>query len=61
MDDEAGGARQQRSGGQTAPKSKLKYMNLLQDVADRTVSNITIELDDLDQVRMSRASIAASR
>lgn len=32
-------------------RSKIKYMNILQDVADRTVNNIVIELDDLDQVR----------
>jgi hypothetical protein len=29
---------------------KLKYMRLLQHVADRTVSQITIDLDDLDAV-----------
>ena len=59
MDDEAGAARQQRDGRQAAPKSKFKYMNLLQDVADRTISNITIELDDLDEVRVSGISIAS--
>ena len=51
MDDAADGAQRQRDGGQAAPKSKLKYMNLLQDVADRTISHITVELDDLDTVR----------
>lgn len=35
--------------GQT--RSKAKYMNLLQDVADRKTTHISIELDDLDTVR----------
>ncbi|TLD39254.1 putative dna replication licensing factor cdc47 [Venturia nashicola] len=34
-------------GNQQAPK--VKYMKLLQDVADRKVSDIVIELDDLEQ------------
>jgi len=37
-----------RAGGQT--KSKNKYMNILQDIADRTTSHISIDLDDLDTV-----------
>lgn len=32
------------------PRSKAKYMNLLQDVADRKVDHIVIDLDDVDQV-----------
>jgi DNA replication licensing factor MCM7 len=32
---------------------KLKYMQMLQDVADRKQSHILIELDDLDTVRPS--------
>lgn len=31
-------------------RSKAKYINLLQDVADRKVDHIVIDLDDLDQV-----------
>jgi len=33
------------------PKSKLKYMNVLQDIADRKISQLVVELDDLTQVR----------
>jgi DNA replication licensing factor MCM7 len=29
---------------------KVKYIKLLQDVADRKVSDIVIELDDIEQV-----------
>ena len=53
MDDvTAGGkeARQQQSDGQYgAPRRK--YMDLLQKVADRELDEVTIELDDLDNVR----------
>lgn len=38
------------------PKSKQKYMNLLQDIADRQITNLFIELDDLELVRR-RASL----
>lgn len=31
-------------------RSKSKYMNALQDIADRTIDHITIDLDDLDTV-----------
>lgn len=31
-------------------KSKAKYMNMLQDVADRTTSQVTVDLDDLKEV-----------
>ena len=43
-DDNAGGARTRR---RNAQKSKAKYVNLLQDVADRKTSQVLIELDDL--------------
>lgn len=46
------------AGDRTGPReqqqrSKIKYMNILQGVADRTISHITIELDDLELVRAS--------
>ena len=31
-------------------KPKIKYMDILQKVADRQISEVTIELDDLDNV-----------
>lgn len=36
-----------------ARNPKHKYMQLLQDVADRRTNHVLIELDDLDQVRAS--------
>lgn len=30
--------------------TKKKYLNILQQVADRQISEVTIELDDLDNV-----------
>lgn len=33
---------------------KLKYMQILQDIANRDVSNVVIELDDLDVVSQSQ-------
>ena len=50
VDDERdgnGGAR--RPGGQSGP-SKKKYMEILQQVADRQISEVMIELDDLENV-----------
>jgi DNA replication licensing factor MCM7 len=48
MDDvEDGGTSRRR----TEREPKLKYMNILQGVANRTIPAITIELDDLDVVR----------
>lgn len=32
---------------------KKKYMHMLQKVADRQISEVTIELDDLKHVRLS--------
>jgi hypothetical protein len=51
MDDEESGeqgARTRRNGEQQHPK--LKYMEMLQRVADRKQNEIRIELDDLDAV-----------
>lgn len=41
---------QQGANGTRQPRNKIKYMGILQDVADRKVENILIELDDLEQV-----------
>lgn len=50
MDDATNGEKQrQRSGRSAAPRHK--YMDQLQKVADRELNQITIELDDLDNVR----------
>ncbi|TKA76160.1 hypothetical protein B0A49_03965 [Cryomyces minteri] len=53
MDESDGeqGARTRRRDRNEAPK--LKYMRILQDVADRTISQITIDLDDLDTYEKS--------
>ena len=37
-------------GSQRTRPSKLKYMNVLQDVANRTKSEILIDLNDLEAV-----------
>jgi DNA replication licensing factor MCM7 len=37
-------------GSQRTRPSKLKYMNVLQDVANRTKSDILIDLNDLEAV-----------
>jgi len=34
------------------PRSKAKYMDMLQDVVDRTRTNVLIDLNDLDVVRL---------
>ncbi len=54
MDDVDGGsgARARRMAEKRGDPKK-KYMTLLQDVADRYKSEITIELDDLDVVRLA--------
>lgn len=46
-DDETG---EQRPAGRRRREPKLKYMQVLQDVADRERSDILIELDDLATV-----------
>jgi len=43
-----------RSKTRGTTRHKSKYMNILQDVADRTTSHISIDLDDLDTVRITR-------
>lgn len=49
MDDaDNGGATRRR-----ATRSKAKYMNMLQDVADRKTSQVLIDLDDLEQYEKS--------
>lgn len=50
MDDAEDGAAGQRPRRETRRKHpKLKYMQMLQDVVDRRRTNITVELDDLEQ------------
>jgi DNA replication licensing factor MCM7 len=48
---ETRGARRRR-------EPKLKYMQILQDIANRDVSNIVIELDDLEIVSPYENSVA---
>lgn len=48
MDDVAGRKDGQQSG--QSREARTKYMDILQQVADRKVSEILIELDDLDNV-----------
>ena len=57
MDDVNGdsGARARRMAEKRGDPKK-KYMTLLQDVADRYKSEITIELDDLDVVRPAKST-----
>lgn len=60
MDESDGGEDGQRNRTRQS-RSKTKYMNLLQDVADRKVDHITIELDDLDQVKRDDACTKDSK
>lgn len=49
MDDVAGGKEARQANAQSrAPKRK--YMDMLQDVSDRRLDQVTVELDDLDNV-----------
>lgn len=48
MDDVADGKAARHAGQHKEPKRK--YMDLLQKVADRQMGEVTIELDDLDNV-----------
>lgn len=48
LDDVAGGKESRQATGSKAPKRK--YMNILQDVADRKIGEICIELDDVENV-----------
>jgi DNA replication licensing factor MCM7 len=54
VDDEGAGTH----GASRRREPKLKYMQILQDIANREVSNIVIELDDLDVVRANKNSVA---
>ena len=49
MDDVAGGKEARRPNGQHQ-EPRRKYMDMLQKVADRSINEVTIELDDLDNV-----------
>ena len=49
MDDVDDAAAANRAQRRSAPKSKAKYMNMLQDVADRVTSQVLIDMDDLKQ------------
>ena len=55
MDDVAGGKEARRPLGQP-PEARRKYMDMLQRVADRQLDQVTIELDDLDNVSLLRSS-----
>lgn len=50
VDDEGAETR----GARRRREPKLKYMQILQDIANREVSNIVIELDDLDVVSLNK-------
>lgn len=49
MDDVAGGKEARQPNGQHK-EARRKYMDMLQKVADRELDEVTIELDDLDNV-----------
>ena len=55
MDDVAGGKAARHAGQHKEPKRK--YMDMLQKVADRQIGEVTIELDDLDNVREPSACL----
>jgi DNA replication licensing factor MCM7 len=59
MDDADGTDGQQRRSDRRR-ETKRKYMQMLQDVADRYRSNILIELDDLDSVSLPFSRYIAS-
>lgn len=50
MDEIDGNARTRRGAARQRREPKVKYMQVLQDVADRTRNNVVIELNDLDTV-----------
>lgn len=50
LDDETGGKQARQPNGQHK-EPKKKYMDMLQKVADRELDEVTIELDDIDDVR----------
>lgn len=53
MDDVDGDEGAQTSGARRRRDPKLKYMQVLQDIANRDISSIVIELDDLEVVSLS--------
>lgn len=58
MDDvENEGGAQRSETGRARREPKLKYMQMLQDVADRERTNILIELDDLATVRIRNCQL----
>lgn len=52
MDDVENGVSGQGTADKRRKEPKLKYMQMLQDVADRLKTNVVIELDDLDTVSL---------
>lgn len=48
MDDVTGGKEARQANRYKAPKRK--YMDMLQDVADRKINEVCIELDDVENV-----------
>ena len=54
MDDAVDDETAQRRKSERTQDPKYKYMAILQNVADRFTSEITIELDDLEAVRRRR-------
>ena len=55
MDDVAGGKEARRPFGRPS-EARRKYMDMLQKVADRQLNQVTIDLDDLDNVSLFRSS-----
>ena len=53
MDDIADENRRTSRRGEEDAYPKIKYMNMLQKVADRQLNQVTIELDDLAEVSKS--------
>lgn len=53
--DEGGESAQRSRTRQGQARSKTKYLNVLQDVADRKTDHVVIDLDDLDQVNAMHA------
>lgn len=56
MDDVAGGKEARQTNG-LSKEPKRKYMVMLQKIADREIDQVTIELDDLDNVRPNRIKL----
>ena len=52
MDDVTGGKEARQRNG-TSREPKRKYLDMLHKVADRKISEVTIELDDLENVYMT--------